>query len=205
MHRVTVVLVVAVAAVCISCSSSEDPAPQANEPSETEAEPTSASPSPTPALVGRWERVTTCEELVEALDQAGLGATAAAMLAGNGLVPGSPKQLAQKADICQGAVSREHSHFFTASGQFGSVDYNDEQVDDGPYEILDDDTVRIGETDFRFRITDGGQTLALEPVIEPSAKREALEQPLEFSGAGWSVAVAFPGHTWERVDCDGWC
>ena len=70
---------------------------------------------------------------------------------------------------------------------------------------MDDNTVRIAETNFRYRITEGGQTLTLEPVIAQSDKREALEQPLEFSGAGWSVAVAFPGYTWERVDCDGWC
>jgi hypothetical protein len=143
--------------------------------------------------------------MVQALDEEGLGALAPAMVAGNGLVPGSPKQLAQKDDICEGAVPREHSHFFTASGQFGSVDYNNQQVDDGPYEIVNDNTVRIAETNFRYRITEGGQTLTLVPVIAQSDKREALEQPLEFSDAGWSVAVAFPGYTWERVDCDGWC
>jgi hypothetical protein len=143
--------------------------------------------------------------MVHALEGEGLSALAPAMLAGNGLVSGSPKQLAQRDDICQGAVPREHSHFFTASGRFGSVDYNNQQVDDGPYEIVDDNTVRIGETNFRYRITDGGQTLTLEPVIAQSAKDEALQQPLEFSDVGWSVAVALPGHTWGRVDCDGWC
>jgi hypothetical protein len=68
---------------------------------------------------------------------------------------------------------------------------------------VDDDTVRIGETNFRYRITDDGQTLALAPVITQSDKREALQQPLEFSDVGWSVTVAFPGYTWDRVDCDG--
>jgi hypothetical protein len=203
--RANVVLLYMVAAVCVSCSPGESPASQMNQPSVAPAEPTSASPSPTPALFGRWERVITCEDMVQALEGEGLGDLAPAMLAGNGLVSGSPKQLAQRDDICQGAVPREHSHFFTASGQFGSVDYNDQQVDDGPYEIVDDNTVRIGETNFRYRITDDGQTLALEPVITQSDKREALQQPLEFSDAGWSVTVAFPGHTWERVDCEGWC
>jgi hypothetical protein len=50
-----------------------------------------------------------------------------------------------------------------------------------------------------------GRTLALEPVVAQPDKREALEEPLEFSDAGWSVAVAFPGYTWERVNCDVWC
>jgi hypothetical protein len=203
--RANVVLVGVVAAACVSCSSGQSPASQMNEPSVAPAEPTSASPSPTPAIVGRWERVTTCEDMVQALEGEGLGVLAPAMLAGNGLVSGSPKQLAQREDICQGAVPREHSHFFTASGQFGSVDYNNQQVDDGPHEIVDGSIVRIAETSFRYRIMDGGQTLALEPVIAQSDKHEALQQPLEFSDAGWSVAVAFPGYTWERVDCDGWC
>lgn len=203
--KATVVVLCMFAAACLSCSSGDSPASQMNEPAAAPAEPASASPTSTPALVGRWERVTTCEDMVQALDEEGLDALAPAMLAGNGLVTGSPEQLAQREDICKGAVPREHSHFFTATGQFGSVDYNNQQVDDGPYEIVDDNTVRIAETSFRYRITEGGQTLTLEPVIAQSDKREALEQPLEFSGAGWSVAVAFPGYTWERVDCDGWC
>jgi hypothetical protein len=82
-------------------------------------------------LVGRWERVTTCKELVSALTKAGLRKTAPAILSGNGFVPGTPQQLAVKTNICKGAVARRHSHFFTATGQFGSVDYNGQQVDDG--------------------------------------------------------------------------
>ena len=138
--------------------------------------------------------------MVGALDQVGLGALAPAMLAGNGLVRGSPRQLAEKDDICEGAVPREHSHFFTETGLFGSVDYNDQQVDDGEYEVVDDDTVLIGggPSGFTYRITEDGQTLSLDPVIPASDKRLALARPLEFSGAGWSVAVAFPGYTWER-------
>ena len=145
--------------------------------------------------------------MVEALDQEGLGALSPAMVAGNGLVPGSPKQLAQKDDICEGAVPRGHSHFFTETGQFGSLDYNNQQVDDGTFEIVDDNTVFIGDgpSEFKYLITEDGQTLRLDPVIPASDKRQALAHPLEFSGAGWSVAVAFPGYTWERVDCDGWC
>jgi hypothetical protein len=31
----------------------------------------------------------------------------------------------------------------------------------------------------------------------------ALAHPLQFSTAGWMVAVAYPGHTWKRVPCGG--
>jgi len=154
-------------------------------------------------LVGRWERVTTCQELVSALTKAGLRKSAPAMLADNGFVPGTPKQLAARAVICKGAVPRRHSHFFTPAGQFGSVDYNGQQVDDGKYRILDARTVRINEGKFRFRIA--GRELRLEPVISAAARRKALAQPLQFSTAGWQVAVAFPGHAWKRVPCAQWC
>ena len=162
---------------------------------------TSASRSS--ALVGRWERVTTCQELVSALAKAGLRTTAPAMLAGNGLVTGTPKQLARKVNICKGAVPRRHSHFFTSAGMFGSIDYNDKQVDDGTYRLLDSRTVRINDGTFHFRIS--GRELRLEPVISAAARRKALAQPLQFSIAGWQVAVAFPGHAWKRVPCAGWC
>jgi hypothetical protein len=155
-------------------------------------------------IVGRWERVTTCQELVSALTKAGLRKTAPAMVAGNGFVPGTPKQLAAKADICKGAVPRRHSHFFTgAAAQFGSVHYNGQQVDDGSYRLLDARTVRISDGKFHFRIT--GRELRLEPVITAAARRKALAQPLQYSTAGWQVAMAFPGHAWKRVPCAQWC
>jgi hypothetical protein len=155
------------------------------------------------ALVGRWERVTTCQDLVRALTKAGLRKTAPAILAGNGLVTGTPRQLARRANICKGAVPRRHSHFFTAMGQFGSIDYNGKQVDDGPYRLPDARTVRINDGTFHFRIS--GDELRLEPVISAAARRKALAQPLQFSTAGWQVAVSFPGHAWKRVPCAGWC
>jgi hypothetical protein len=140
---------------------------------------------------------------MSALTKAGLRQTAPAMLAGNGFVPGTPKQLAARAAICKGAVPRRHSHFFTAAGMFGSVDYNGQQVDDGTYRLLDARTVRINDGTFHFRIK--GRELRLEPVISAAARRKARAQPLQFSTAGWQVAVAFPGHVWKRVPCAQWC
>jgi hypothetical protein len=154
-------------------------------------------------IVGRWSRVTTCQELVSALKRAGLGPTAPAMLAGTDLVPGTPQQLARKPRICSGARPRRHSHFFTAQGFFGSLDWKNQQVDDGPYRVVDSRTLRIGNAVFHYLIT--GKQLALAPVILGDAKRRALANPLEFSTAGWQVAVSFPGHTWNRVPCNNWC
>jgi hypothetical protein len=156
-----------------------------------------------PAFVGRWSRVTTCGEIVAMLEKAGLGATAPAMLAGNGLVAGTPQQLAKKTNICSGARPRLHYHFFTKDGRFGSLDWNQEPVDDGRYRVVDARTFRIGQAAFRYRVA--GNQLRLTPVITAAAKRQALAMPMRFSTAGWQVAVAFPSHTWKRVPCNGWC
>jgi hypothetical protein len=56
----------------------------------------------------------------------------------------TPKELARKDDLCRGAEPFVHSHFFTGTGEFGSLTEDLEQVDDGPYEIIDDSTLRIG-------------------------------------------------------------
>jgi hypothetical protein len=93
--------------------------------------------------------------------------------------------------------------FFTASGVFGSLDQFQNQVDDGTYVIVDSNTFMIGDATFDYRI-DGGN-LALTPVITDKQRREALRNPWDFSTAGWMVAVTYPGTTWNRVACQGWC
>ena len=154
-------------------------------------------------LVGRWQRVTTCQGIVNALTNAGLRALAPGMVAGNGLVPGTPQELARKANICTGARPRLHAHFFDRNGQFGSLDWKGEQVDDGPYRLLANRKMRIGDGVFRYRITDG--KLRLNPIISREAKRRALARPLQFSTPGWMVAVAYGGLPWKRVPCGRWC
>ena len=144
-----------------------------------------------------------CEDLVAALNEADLGA----------LIPQevteyfpdkSVQALAKKADPCAGAEPFSHSHFFDQSGQFGSLDQNLNQVDNGNYTIVNDHTVRINEGTFRFTIS-GGDTLTLDPVITHAERKVALLDPLEFSTASWMMAVAYPGTTWKRVPCEGWC
>src|SRR5262249_9787722 len=116
---------------------------------------TSHNPVPSPTstavtgLVGRWERVITCQELVSELDKAGLGPLTPYVWLGqtssNGVssfASGSPKPT--KAHPCTGSLNRKHSHFFNQSGQFGSLDWLGGQVDNGPYRIINNDTVYIG-------------------------------------------------------------
>jgi hypothetical protein len=147
-----------------------------------------------PLLVGEWQRATTCAELVRALKQAGLEKFAPEAVAGNGFVPGvtTADQLADPARPCDGAVPRRHSHFFTDDGEFGSLDWNGEPVDDGTYEIIDDRTFIISkefpDVTFHYRID--GDTITFEPVIPDDCSTFRCM---------WSVSVAYPGKSWKRV------
>ena len=163
-------------------------------------------------IVGRWQRVNRCEELVAGLKRAGLAAFSPYAWAGQtsstgvgSFRAGSPKPT--QADPCAGAIPRKHSHFFTSSGQFGSVDWLGGQVDDGPYRVLDAHTVYIGSPPtgaaFHYRIR--GDRLTLTPLITHAMLRRALANPHKFSAAEWAVSVAYAGHTWRRVPCQAWC
>ncbi len=107
MWRSRTILALALAAGCGGAT----PDAAGPEPSQ----PASLSPSEEPIspLVGEWKRVTTCQELVRLLEANGLGARAPQAIEGNGWVGGTLEQLAKKDDPCEGAVPREHSHFFT--------------------------------------------------------------------------------------------
>ena len=164
-------------------------------------------------LIGRWERVTTCQELVNELDKAGLAPLAPDAWRGqtsstglSSFASGSPKPT--KAHPCTGALNRQHSHFFSQSGQFGSLDWLGGQVDNGPYRIINNNTVYIGSppiaATFRYRILHG-DTLMLSPVLTKAMLRQALAHPQKFSAAFWAVSVAYAGSTWKRVPCQDWC
>jgi len=87
---------------------------------------------------------------------------------------------------------------------FGSVDQHGNQVDEDPYRIVDDHTLRIGGSRFDYRILHGN-TLILHPVITRAARRRALSHPFEFNKPAWQVAVSEEGLAWKRVRCEGWC
>ncbi len=201
MGRAAAVLLVALTVLAAGCGSGEsepDAEPSASEPTTAATTETSV-----PLIVGRWEQVHSCQQLVKALAKAGLRAVAPAMV-GDYFPDQSPKQLAQKPDVCKGATPQRHAHFFTGDGRFGSLDQDDNQVDDGMYEVVNEQLFRIGESEFRYRIVDG-PALVLHPVIRPADRRQALANPLEFTPAGWQVAVSYDGLPWKRVDCAGWC
>jgi hypothetical protein len=202
-------VLVGLAIVAAGCGSDEPPAgqPAASESTSSAATSTTASTTATdPELVGLWRRVNKCPELVGALDEAGLGAVAPSVV-GDYFPDASPEELAEKEDLCEGAVPIVHYHFFDAAGRFGSLDEEQDQVDDGMYEIIDDGRFRIGNSDFGvvFRYEVDGDILTLSPVVTEATLEQALANPLEFTDAGWSISVAYPGEEWKRVPCGSWC
>ena len=156
----------------------------------------------TSPLVGRWQTVRTCQGLVDALAKSGLTPLAPTVV-GDYFPNQSAYELAQKKNICRGAKPQLHSHFFTADRKFGSLDQHGQQVDDGTYQVLTSNTVKINEGTFRFRIQ--RKTLMLTPIVTAAQKHAALAFPLRFSTGGWMVAVSYRGHSWRRVACGPWC
>ena len=200
----------AVTAITVGCGSNSS----TGSPSGTSHSPVT-TPTATAAtgLIGRWERVITCQELVSELGKAGLAPLAPYVWLGQtsstgqgSFASGSPKPT--KAHPCTGALNREHSHFFSQSGQFGSLDWLGGQVDNGPYRIVNNNTVYIGSppiaATFHYRILHG-DTLMLSPVLTEAMLRKALAHPQKFSAALWAVSVAYAGSTWKRVPCQNWC
>jgi len=204
--RSTLMVLIAVTITTVGCGSSSS-VPASGTPN-AEASPIESA---VPALVGRWERVVTCQELVDELDKAGLGPLtpyawlgATSSTGESSYAAGSPKPTLSHP--CIGAIDRQHSHFFTQGGQFGSLDWNGGQVDDGTYQIIDDHTVLIGDGPVTFHYAiQGGQTLALTPVLTKEMVRQALVDPKNFSPALWALSVAYPDYSWVRAPCSGWC
>ena len=193
----------AVTAGCASNSSTRPPPATSHSPASS---PTGKAAV---GLVGEWKRVITCQELVSELDKAGLAPLAPYVWLGqtsstglSSYAAGSPKPT--KAHPCTGALKRAHSHFFSQSGPFGSLDWLGGQVDNGPYRIINNNTVYIGSpptgATFHYRIVHG-DTLTLSPVLTKAMLRKALAHPQKFSAALWAVSVAYAGHTWKRVPC----
>jgi hypothetical protein len=176
-------------AMVIAACGSNDSESTASESDRAEREAPDESP-----LVGTWERVTKCAELVQAFKEAGLEQYTAETLIGNGLVPVLTTSDELAKHPCKSSVPRKHSHFFTEDGEFGSLNWKGEQVDDGTYRVIDDDTFVVSKEfpDVTFNYDTNGDTITFDPVI-PECSPDCFE-------AQWSVVVAFPGKEWHRVD-----
>ena len=182
-HRLSMLFCSALMASCAT----------AGAPSDAPAGSSSAAPSvDAPGIVGEWVGFHDCERIVTMLTEANLDEFILEQVVE--LVPGAatPEDI-DPADPCRGAVPREHSHFFTADGEFGSRDFNGQQVDEGTYTLEGDDIVVINGETFHYRID--GDSISFVP------------DPVDISGcttkmcrfrATWVLGVAMPGTTWTR-------
>ena len=155
-----------------------------------------ASPSAANAIVGEWVGVHDCERIVAMLGDASLDEFLADAVYGNELVPGVDPRTATLKDPsrpCDGAVERQHSHFFTAAGEFGSKDFRGQRVDEGTYTLEGNDGIVINGAHFTYEVQ--GDELSLEP--EPVDVSTCTTKDCRF-GATWVLMVAMPGTTWTR-------
>lgn len=178
-----------------ACNGSGSPSSTSNR----ETTPPSPTQTPVSPLVGTWTRVTTCREAVQAQTEAGFEVNVRELAGSEWLL--EVDRIADPAHPCKGAVPREHSHFWTEDGQFGSLDWNGNQVDEGTYEIIDDHALVMPygfeqgppiQVEFRYDIQ--GDTLTLNPLIPTNCSTKHCQE-----AASWSVSVAYPGKTWKRL------
>ena len=117
----------------------------------------------------------------------------AEMVAGNGFVPNVTRvdQLRDPAKPCVGSVPRKHSHFFLRNGEFGSLDWNGERVDDGRWRITKPGVVTIAKEfpDVSFRYVIRGNVVSFTPLVPKGCATFRC---------AWAIAVAYPGKTWVR-------
>jgi hypothetical protein len=188
-----------VMAAC-SGSAASNPVASPTTAASPSAEASASASAPAPAasqasIVGEWVGVHDCERIVTMLRGAKLEEFLPDAIYGNGLISGDPQAsaLADPEHPCEGAVQRKHSHFFTASGEFGSKDFNGQPVDDGTYTLEGEDGLVINGSRFKYEIH--GDELSLEP--EPVDIAGCTTRECRFP-ATWVLMVAMPGMTWKR-------
>jgi hypothetical protein len=150
-------------------------------------------PTAPPPIVGTWDGVHTCQRIVDNLRAAGLDSQAILNIVDVGVLPGV-KSTADIEDLdrpCAGAVDVPHAHFFRESGEFGSLDQDGNQVDDGEWHLVDATTISISGVAFHFAVS--GDELRLEPIDVGECP-----DPTEWCEEAWKVMVAMPGLVWLR-------
>jgi hypothetical protein len=152
-------LAAAILVLLAGCGSDDD-----EGTASTTSAPTSTTAEAAPAIVGTWQRVNSCEAMVKAFDDAGLDDLTAEWIVGAEFWPSTED--IPSPDPCEGAREVEHSHFFEENGSWGSLDENGKQVDDGIYQLTDDDTLAFGDFTVGYHIAD--DTLTFDAVVAPN-------------------------------------
>ena len=196
MRRVLIALVVLLATACGAGTPSSPTTAPSVSASAAPAEPSTSASAATSAIVGEWVGTHDCNRILKMLTDAGLEEFLGDAIYGNLLVPGvdpSTTTVKDPEHVCDEAVQRAHSHFFTADGRFGSKDHNGQQVDDAPYRLEGRDVVVIGDQAFHYSI-EGDELTLVPPKVDISG---CTTRECRFA-ATWVLMVAMPGTTWKR-------
>ena len=193
MWSIAVVAMGVALAGCAGAASSSQPEASGSEAGSSVEASVGASTTGA-AIVGVWKGVHDCQGMARALGAAGFDETVIVEnIVGNGLLPGveSPDEVTDVPTACEEATPLEHSHEFTADGQFFSYDQDGNEVDFGTWKAVDEDTISIGAPDregVTFDYTVEGDHLTLVPQVEAGC--------LEFE-CQWALMVAMP---WSGMD-----
>jgi len=196
-------LLAAIVAGCAGSPAAGSPSailPASPGAASTAAAAATASSAPTPsasqrsALVGQWELDRTCQAIVDALTKAGhpelIRGAAGELVKGN--INGEVPADWDPTHPCATALPpTPHSHTFWPNGMFNSYDENGNQVDDGPWAVIDDHTFTIGKSTFIYSVA--GDALTFEPVVPADCSGQCCDD------LGWMYAVSYPGSAWHRV------
>jgi hypothetical protein len=198
-HRLVIAVLLLIFAAVVGCSDNSTPQADSTTSDETAASPAAASPtqSATTELIGSWHRAQTCKEMLAAFEKAGLAESHRDWLQGN-FFGGDPGPT--KGDVCKGARGPlEHDHFFTAAGAFGSHDENGEEVDNGDFVVVDEDTVSFpshaaefgydGDLVVDYAIS--GDVVTFDVALPESCADKCAD------AYAWTLA-AFASGPWER-------
>ena len=193
--------------LCAACASptatggARTPGPTAAAPATEPASGSSieASASPESELVGSWTREQSCKQQLAAFEAAGLADSHASQWVRDSWVD-SGKPAGAK-DLCTGTRPPEqHTHEFSADGQFGSLDAEGNPVDEGDYVIVDGDTVAFPShaSDFGY---DGDLTVGYR--VKGDTATFAVTLPADCSGPcrdayAWALSAFFDGREWTR-------
>jgi hypothetical protein len=140
--------------------------------------------------------------MLEAFEEADLAASHAEWIIGNWV--GDPADIqVDPNNLCANArPAEEHSHFFTEDGQFGSSDAAGNQVDEGDYAVVDDDTVSFPSHSTEFGY-DGeilvdyavkGDTAEFEVQLPPECDPACLQ------AHSWALSAFFGAEPWTRTE-----
>ena len=140
--------------------------------------------------------------MLEAFEEAGLADSQAEWIIGNWV--GDPANVqVDPNNLCANArPAEEHSHYFTEDGQFGSLDASGNQVDDGNYAVVDDDTVSFAShaTEFGY---DGD--ILVDYAVNGDTAEFAVQVPPECDPAclqahSWALSAFFGAEPWTRTE-----